>query len=464
MAELEFGSRTKIPIEYISTMNKIIYNESGYATEIMLRDGLSFSVKGVIHYELPSRNVIPITYLSDSAMELTADSLSNINFNPYSSAAIDSKYSLDSNFNIPVEITSNIFKLIVLRDNSDMDIDVNYSTGSVKIEHGLIGSINTDIGIDYEFSTEYALISNIEIDSDINSRVIQHYTIKQQMDLSSWLSDLGYALGYSIKGDIFSQSSIPLFNTILEELVPYPDYYQFILSLLPERYKEDEDYLVFINSLAREFGKIKEQISKLPDIKDPYHSPEDFLEDIARMLGYDEFRRGLEPTKNRLVLSKYVDILRRKATPRIIRAAVRFEGHPEDLTHQLEDYVDTFINIIDTGIYEVMYENPDLSPSQEDIINWKQAGVKVLFAYAALLYMADYTLNTNLSLIVELYHYVERKLFEVEFFTVSQSNFKMLRQPKIYGSPLYEIFDITELELDDNVIYQPDFEIETYQI
>jgi hypothetical protein len=111
-----------------------------------------------------------------------------------------------------------------------------------------------------------------------------------------------------------------------------------------------------------------------------------------------------------------------------------------------------------------MYENPDLSPSQEDIINWKQAGVKVLFAYAALLYMADYTLNTNLSLIVELYHYVERKLFEVEFFTVSQSNFKMLRQPKIYGSPLYEIFDITELELDDNVIYQPDFEIETYQI
>jgi len=354
------------------------------------------------------------------------------------------------------------FKKHLTRIISPENIGINFSVdfqAYEEIVHGIKLQLNSYSFIDTRFIQEFVIKPEIISQSEKNIRFLQHYVIKPEIlgDSEIYITP---TKGYAIYPEILGQSEWrpPAFEIV--PLIEHVDFYEYILSIIPERYREDKDFLIFINLIARELGRLRELISELPEIKDPHHAPKEFLVYLARMIGYDDFRSDLNIEDNRNILSKYIEILRRRASPRIIKSAVKFTGHPEDLVNHYEDYENILLNLIDIGVYEILYDDPDIVPTREHIEKVKQAGVRVFFGFLALAEIVDFQMTPHFHMMIKIILDVDRTTGELRYDLEKVHYIDIIRQPFIWGSPVYELEDVLDSKIKSHLIQQPDFEIE----
>lgn len=293
------------------------------------------------------------------------------------------------------------------------------------------------------FTAVYTVRFTVEIESDVTTRVLSANMLDSiEMDFSS-----------IVEG--FELHTIPL--------IAYPEFYDSLLSMLPEIYRENEDCRVFINLMARELGGIKEGISMIPKLKDPTLAPREFLPYISSMIGY-KYRYDIPEEESRIILENLLEVRRRRGSPRILKAAIKFRGHPEDLLTKLEDYDDVHFNTIDIGLIEVLYEDYSLRPEQGYLRDYKQAGVRVVFGLLRLSEFVERYRKIELSILMEVSLKVFRQNESLMYETEKELGLSVVRKSKIWGSPVFSTGDVSTLSIDSYLINQPDFEIVTEPI
>lgn len=326
-------------------------------------------------------------------------------------------------------------------------------------EIGLFVNIGYMADTVVQLSTDYVIMPLLEIQSSVEvDKLISIYVIKPSFTilnsviprvlLSKNMSSV--SIGFEVDVGTLDFSAVPL--------IDYPDFYNYLLSLLPEIYRENKDCKVFINLMARELGRVKELVSWLPRLKDPIDTPSQFLPYIAEMIGYD-FRHDIPEEDSNTILENYLQILRRRGSPRILKAAARFQGHPEDLLLKREVYEDMYISIVSTGLLEILYEDSSISPRYEDVVNYSQAGVKIIFGLVSLAGYLERFTTMDLEKILE---YGLSAVLSIRLLHISSEidlGLSVTRRSKIWGSPLFSTGDVEELSINSYMVKQPDFEI-----
>ena len=260
--------------------------------------------------------------------------------------------------------------------------------------------------------------------------------------------------------EMASFNEVTIFDLSPFSIIEFPELYNILLEYTPEVLRENKDYTVFLNLISRSMGDLREKIAHLPSLKDPEIADPIFFPILAKILSYME-NYDLPREVRGLFLEKRIDILRRKASPDLIKAAFKYKGRPERILTETDTLEDMSINIKDWGVYEILYQDNTLSPSYEYIRPYKQAGVRVYFSFISLMAL------------------VQRHLASVElsnprdFKSASTVNYQMfsyfsemrvlpnyvLKRHKIWGSPALKTGNLDQKQLDSYVYVQPDIEV-----
>lgn len=134
-------------------------------------------------------------------------------------------------------------------------------------------------------------------------------------------------------------------------------------DLTPEVYRSSRDFKVFLRLLEYVLSSVKYDIDNWLDLYDPIKCPARFLEYLADLIGY-KYNTTISVAENRIIMSKFVEMLKNKGSDIGIRMAAALSLNAQlasdptsaeyqeavNLLQQLETYYDK-----DTGVITIYY-------------------------------------------------------------------------------------------------------------
>lgn len=147
-------------------------------------------------------------------------------------------------------------------------------------------------------------------------------------------------------------------------------------SYLPERYKNDSEFEVFIILLAEVVGEVFYYINTLPTLVDPDECEDRFLLYLANNIGYNP-PQGLTPDNIRLLIKYYLSMRKRRGTISSLKNAVRFSGRDELVLLSQGAGVDVDIKEFRRdGLFLIESSNVDYETIVKVLEKVRPAGVK----------------------------------------------------------------------------------------
>ena len=134
-------------------------------------------------------------------------------------------------------------------------------------------------------------------------------------------------------------------------------------NLVPEVYRSSRDFKVFLRLLEYIMSSTKYDIDNWLDLYNPLKCPVKFLSYLADLIGY-KYNTQLSVAENRIIMSKFVEMLKNKGSDIGIRMAAALSLNAQlasdpsskeyqeavNLLQQLETYYDK-----DTGVITIYY-------------------------------------------------------------------------------------------------------------
>lgn len=134
-------------------------------------------------------------------------------------------------------------------------------------------------------------------------------------------------------------------------------------NLVPEVYRSSRDFKVFLKLLEYVVSSAKYDIDNWLDLYDPLKCPVRFLSYLADLIGY-KYNTSLSVAENRIIMSKFVEMIKNKGSDIGIRMAAALSLNAQlasdpsssdyqeavNLLQQLETYYDK-----DTGVITIYY-------------------------------------------------------------------------------------------------------------
>lgn len=151
-------------------------------------------------------------------------------------------------------------------------------------------------------------------------------------------------------------------------------------SLLPERYREDVDFDIYVKLLSSVLGEVLYYQNELSNLTDPDNCDAKFLYLLAGNYGYSS-NSSISTENLRLLIKYYQSLRRRRGTMESIKNAVRFSGEDEFSLLISDGGLDIKVNELKgTGLFYIESSNIDIDSIVANIEHVRPAGIKWSYA------------------------------------------------------------------------------------
>lgn len=112
---------------------------------------------------------------------------------------------------------------------------------------------------------------------------------------------------------------------------------------VPEVYSESRDYRVFLKLLGVLITVNKYNIDRIPDLYDPMEVPDNLLESLASLVGYD-YDESLKLSYNRVITKYFPYLIRNRGSERGIELAIALSLNTSEFENisSMEDIIVNF--------------------------------------------------------------------------------------------------------------------------
>lgn len=152
-------------------------------------------------------------------------------------------------------------------------------------------------------------------------------------------------------------------------------------SLIPERYKENEDFMVFIDLLKHVAGEVNYFKDNVADQINPSECDGRFIRYLAGNMGYNVPEELMTEEEARLIVKHYLSLLRRRGSLDSLINAVRFSGRTEKSFLESEEGMDVSLKEYPTeGLIDIDTANLSFDALRRNLEEVRPAGVKWVYA------------------------------------------------------------------------------------